>query len=90
MFHRVFIAIAVVLLVVWLVIDTSKNPEQFISFGGICMFVVLIFIFSANRRAVSCTWSRHVLCGMITDYKTGVNKATKPVSYLPVNSGLTW
>ncbi|XP_029992728.1 sodium/nucleoside cotransporter 1 [Sphaeramia orbicularis] len=49
----VFILIAVVLLVVWLALDTSKRPEQLVSFGGVCMFLVLIFIFSAHRTAVS-------------------------------------
>lgn len=49
----VFILAVVVLLVVWLVLDTSQRPEQLISFGGVCMFVVLLFIFSAHRAAVS-------------------------------------
>ncbi|XP_071771699.2 sodium/nucleoside cotransporter 1 [Centroberyx gerrardi] len=49
----VFILLVVVLLVVWLVIDTSKRPEQLISFAGVCTFILLIFIFSAHRRAVS-------------------------------------
>uniref|UniRef100_A0A3B5B438 Sodium/nucleoside cotransporter n=1 Tax=Stegastes partitus TaxID=144197 RepID=A0A3B5B438_9TELE len=49
----VFILVAVVLLVVWLVIDTSKRPEQLISFGGVCMFVVLLFLCSAHRSAIS-------------------------------------
>lgn len=50
---RVFILAVVVLLVAWLAIDTRKRPEQLISFGGVCMFVVLIFLFSAHRTAVS-------------------------------------
>lgn len=50
---RIFIALAVVLLLLWLVLDTSKRPEQLISFGGVCMFVVLLFLFSAHRAAVS-------------------------------------
>ncbi|XP_072241928.1 sodium/nucleoside cotransporter 1 [Leuresthes tenuis] len=49
----VFILAAVVLLVVWLVLDTSKRPEQLISFGGVCMFIVLLFLFSAHRAMVS-------------------------------------
>uniref|UniRef100_A0A3B5B328 Sodium/nucleoside cotransporter 2-like n=1 Tax=Stegastes partitus TaxID=144197 RepID=A0A3B5B328_9TELE len=52
-FKPVFILVAVVLLVVWLVIDTSKRPEQLISFGGVCMFVVLLFLCSAHRSAIS-------------------------------------
>ncbi|CAN9499297.1 unnamed protein product [Ophioblennius macclurei] len=48
----VFILVVLVLLVVWLVLDTSKRPEQLISFGGVCMFVVLVFLLSANRAMV--------------------------------------
>lgn len=50
---RVFILAAVGLLVLWLVLDTSRRPEQLISFGGVCMFVVLVFLLSAHRTAVS-------------------------------------
>uniref|UniRef100_A0A4W6CG40 Sodium/nucleoside cotransporter n=1 Tax=Lates calcarifer TaxID=8187 RepID=A0A4W6CG40_LATCA len=53
LFYRVFILAVVALLVVWLAIDTSKRPEQLISFGGVCMFIVLVFLFSAHRTAVS-------------------------------------
>ncbi|XP_053175083.1 sodium/nucleoside cotransporter 1 [Scomber japonicus] len=49
----VFNFIVVALLVFWLVWDTNTRPEQLISFGGVCMFVVLLFIFSAHRTAVS-------------------------------------
>lgn len=51
--YRIFIALALVLLVLWLVLDTSKRPEQLISFGGVCMFILLLFLFSAHRTAVS-------------------------------------
>ncbi|XP_035520486.1 sodium/nucleoside cotransporter 1 [Morone saxatilis] len=49
----VFILAALALFVVWLALDTSKRPEQLISFGGVCMFIVLIFLLSAHRTAVS-------------------------------------
>ncbi|XP_061138383.1 sodium/nucleoside cotransporter 1 isoform X1 [Syngnathus typhle] len=49
----VFIVIAVILLVLWLVLDTSQRPEQLISFGGVCMFLLLTFLCSAHRTAVS-------------------------------------
>uniref|UniRef100_A0A3Q4N2V4 Solute carrier family 28 member 1 n=1 Tax=Neolamprologus brichardi TaxID=32507 RepID=A0A3Q4N2V4_NEOBR len=49
----VFILVVVVLLVVWLALDTSKRPTQLISFGGVCVFIVLIFLFSAHRTMVS-------------------------------------
>ncbi|KAK7891567.1 hypothetical protein WMY93_023530 [Mugilogobius chulae] len=46
----IFILIVLVLLVVWLVIDTSKRPEQLISFGGVCMFIVVIFLCQLTGR----------------------------------------
>ncbi|XP_042079483.1 sodium/nucleoside cotransporter 1 isoform X1 [Haplochromis burtoni] len=49
----VFILVVVVLLVVWLALDTSKRPTQLISFGGVCVFIVLLFLFSAHRTMVS-------------------------------------
>ncbi|KAF1386703.1 hypothetical protein PFLUV_G00097650 [Perca fluviatilis] len=49
----VFILAAVVLLVLWLALDTRQRPQQLISFGGVCMFVVLVFLLSAHRTAVS-------------------------------------
>ncbi|XP_005159357.1 sodium/nucleoside cotransporter 1 isoform X2 [Danio rerio] len=51
----VFIVIVVGLLVAWLAVDTRKRPEQLISFGGVCLFIVAIFLFSAHRTAVR--WS---------------------------------
>ncbi|XP_056454471.1 sodium/nucleoside cotransporter 1 [Gadus chalcogrammus] len=65
----VFIASAVVLLIVWLALDTSQRPEQLISFAGICMFVLLSYIFSANRPAVS--W-RPVLWGLGMQFCIGL------------------
>uniref|UniRef100_A0A7N6ANM4 Solute carrier family 28 member 1 n=1 Tax=Anabas testudineus TaxID=64144 RepID=A0A7N6ANM4_ANATE len=49
----IFIVLVLVLLLLWLVLDTSKRPEQLISFGGVCMFILLLFLFSAHRTAVS-------------------------------------
>uniref|UniRef100_A0A8C6TJE9 Sodium/nucleoside cotransporter n=1 Tax=Neogobius melanostomus TaxID=47308 RepID=A0A8C6TJE9_9GOBI len=48
----VFILVITVLLIVWLAVDTSKRPEQLISFGGVCMFIIVIYIFSAHRSEV--------------------------------------
>uniref|UniRef100_A0A7N6BX69 Sodium/nucleoside cotransporter n=1 Tax=Anabas testudineus TaxID=64144 RepID=A0A7N6BX69_ANATE len=50
---KIFIVLVLVLLLLWLVLDTSKRPEQLISFGGVCMFILLLFLFSAHRTAVS-------------------------------------
>lgn len=47
-----FILAALGLLVAWLVVDTRHRPEQLISFGGVCMFIMLIFLLSAHRSAV--------------------------------------
>ncbi|KAI4905295.1 hypothetical protein NFI96_022715, partial [Prochilodus magdalenae] len=49
----VFIVVVVGLLIAWLVVDTSKRPEQLISFGGVCLFILGLFIFSAHRYDVS-------------------------------------
>lgn len=50
---RIFILVVVTLLVAWLALDTSKRPEQLVSFGGVCMFIMVIFLLSAHRAAVS-------------------------------------
>lgn len=58
--RRVFMAAVLVLLVAWLVLDTSKRPEQLISFGGVCVFILLLFLLSAHRTAVSLCSGRGV------------------------------
>uniref|UniRef100_A0AAQ4PMD1 Sodium/nucleoside cotransporter n=1 Tax=Gasterosteus aculeatus aculeatus TaxID=481459 RepID=A0AAQ4PMD1_GASAC len=68
-FKWVFILAAVGLLVLWLVLDTSRRPEQLISFGGVCMFVVLVFLLSAHRTAV--TW-RPVFWGLGMQFCIGL------------------
>ncbi|XP_041794588.1 sodium/nucleoside cotransporter 1 [Chelmon rostratus] len=65
----IFNLAVVVLLVVWLVLDTSQRPEQLISFGGVCMFVLLIFLLSAHRSAV--TW-RPVFWGLGLQFCIGL------------------
>lgn len=59
---RVFIVVVLGLFITWLAVDTRKRPEQLISFGGVCMFVLLLFLFSAHRMAVSFSvgWVRGV------------------------------
>ncbi|KAF7699151.1 sodium/nucleoside cotransporter 1 isoform X1 [Silurus meridionalis] len=47
-----FILVVLGLLVAWITVDTRHNPEQLISFGGVCLFVLGLFIFSAKRYAV--------------------------------------
>lgn len=65
----VFILAAVVLLLLWLVLDTRQRPEQLISFGGVCMFVMLVFLLSAHRTAV--TW-RPVFWGLGMQFCIGL------------------
>lgn len=65
----VFILAAVVLLILWLVLDTLKRPQQLISFGGVCMFVLLLFLFSAHRAMV--TW-RPVFWGLGLQFCIGL------------------
>ncbi|XP_066211528.1 sodium/nucleoside cotransporter 1 [Saccopteryx leptura] len=40
-------------LVLWLVLDTSRWPEQLVSFAGICVFISILFACSKHHRAVS-------------------------------------
>ncbi|XP_044048015.1 sodium/nucleoside cotransporter 1 [Siniperca chuatsi] len=65
----VFILVVVALLVAWIIFDTSQRPEQLISFGGVCMFIVLIFLLSAHRTAVS--W-RPVVWGLGLQFCIGI------------------
>ncbi|XP_070686612.1 sodium/nucleoside cotransporter 1 [Pempheris klunzingeri] len=65
----VFIVAVVALLVVWLALDTAQRPQQLISFGGVCMFIVLIFLLSAHRTAVS--W-RPVFWGIGLQFCLGI------------------
>ncbi|XP_060932468.1 sodium/nucleoside cotransporter 1 [Limanda limanda] len=65
----IFILAVVALLVLWLVLDTRHRPEQLISFAGVCMFVLLIFVFSVHRTAV--TW-RPVFWGLGMQFCIGI------------------
>uniref|UniRef100_A0A8D0CIT2 Sodium/nucleoside cotransporter n=1 Tax=Scleropages formosus TaxID=113540 RepID=A0A8D0CIT2_SCLFO len=65
----VFLVVVLALLVTWLAVDTSKRPEQLISFGGICLFLLLIYIFSVHREAVS--W-RAVFWGLGLQFVIGL------------------
>ncbi|XP_026112984.1 sodium/nucleoside cotransporter 2-like [Carassius auratus] len=65
----VFIVIVVGLLVAWLAIDTRKRPEQLISFGGVCLFIIAIFLSSAHRTAVN--W-RTVFWGLGLQFAIGL------------------
>ncbi|KAF6079445.1 solute carrier family 28 member 1 [Phyllostomus discolor] len=52
-FKRGLAAVALLGLVLWLILDTSRRPEQLVSFAGICVFVGILFACSKHHRAVS-------------------------------------
>ncbi|KAM8972199.1 sodium/nucleoside cotransporter 2-like [Pelodytes ibericus] len=62
-------ALVLIGLIIWLVLDTSKRPEQLISFGGVCMFVIFLFLMSKHHRAVS--W-RAVFWGLGLEFVLGI------------------
>ncbi|KAE8617082.1 hypothetical protein XENTR_v10008976 [Xenopus tropicalis] len=65
----VFCILVLAGLIAWLVIDTSKRPEQLISFGGVCMFILILFVLSKHHRAVS--W-RAVFWGLGLEFVLGI------------------
>lgn len=71
-------AVALVGLILWLVLDTARRPKQLISFAGICMFVIILFACSKHHSAVS--------LGFI--YKA--KKATPMTSYLITGRPFRW
>ncbi|NXS25617.1 S28A1 protein, partial [Mystacornis crossleyi] len=56
-------------LIVWLALDTGKNPEQLISLGGFCFLVLLLFACSKHHGAVS--W-RAVFWGLGLEFLLGL------------------
>ncbi|XP_067412148.1 sodium/nucleoside cotransporter 1-like [Emydura macquarii macquarii] len=56
-------------LITWLVLDTSKRPEQLISFAGLCAFVLFLFACSKHHGAVS--W-RAVFWGLGMEFVLGI------------------
>ncbi|XP_073435468.1 sodium/nucleoside cotransporter 2 [Dendrobates tinctorius] len=65
----VFAVLVLIGLIAWLAVDTAKRPAQLISFGGVCMFVILLFIVSKHHRAVS--W-RAVSWGLGLEFVLGI------------------
>ncbi|XP_062926932.1 sodium/nucleoside cotransporter 1 isoform X1 [Mobula hypostoma] len=61
--------LAVVGLIIWIGVDTSKRPEQLISFGGLCILIFLLFIFSTKPLAVSC---RALFVGLGLQFVLGI------------------
>ncbi|NXT01050.1 S28A1 protein, partial [Jacana jacana] len=56
-------------LITWLVLDTSRNPEQLISLAGFCFLVLFLFAFSKHHGAVS--W-RAVFWGLGLEFLFGL------------------
>ncbi|NXH15746.1 S28A1 protein, partial [Bucco capensis] len=56
-------------LITWLVLDTSRNPEQLISLAGFCFLVLFLFVFSKHHSAVS--W-RAVFWGLGLEFLLGL------------------
>ncbi|XP_074145637.1 sodium/nucleoside cotransporter 2 isoform X2 [Sminthopsis crassicaudata] len=62
-------AVAMVGLLLWLILDTAQRPKQLISFAGICMFVIVLFAFSKHHFAVN--W-RAVFWGLMLEFVLGI------------------
>ena len=56
--YRVFILAVVALLVLFLAFDKWECPEELIPLGGLCLLVVLLYLLSAHRTAVSSALSQ--------------------------------
>nr|XP_045013313.1 sodium/nucleoside cotransporter 2 isoform X1 [Jaculus jaculus] len=61
--------VSVVGLILWLALDTAQRPEQLISFAGICMFILILFVCSKHHRAVC--W-RTVFWGLGLQFVFGI------------------
>ncbi|CAI9534372.1 unnamed protein product, partial [Staurois parvus] len=64
-----FAALVLIGLILWLALDTAKKPAHLISFGGVCMFVVFLFLVSKHHRAVR--W-RAVSWGLGLEFVLGI------------------
>ncbi|KAM5291183.1 sodium/nucleoside cotransporter 1 isoform 2-T2 [Glossophaga mutica] len=68
-FKRGLAVAAVLGLILWLILDTSRRPEQLVSFAGICVFVSILFACSKHHRKVS--W-RAVSWGLGLQFVLGI------------------
>ncbi|XP_072409254.1 sodium/nucleoside cotransporter 1, partial [Chiloscyllium punctatum] len=68
-FKWIISVLALVGLITWLAVDTAKRPEQLISFGGMCMLIIILFIFSKKHQAVSC---RTLFVGLGLQFVLGI------------------
>ncbi|XP_008847721.1 sodium/nucleoside cotransporter 2 [Nannospalax galili] len=65
----VFSGASFVGLILWLALDTAQRPEQLISFGGIFMFILILFACSKHHSAVC--W-RTVFWGLGLQFVFGI------------------
>ncbi|NXF12713.1 S28A1 protein, partial [Smithornis capensis] len=56
-------------LIVWLALDTARNPKQLISLGGFCILVLFLFACSKHHSAVS--W-RAIFWGLGLEFLLGL------------------
>uniref|UniRef100_UPI00398E41C9 sodium/nucleoside cotransporter 1 n=1 Tax=Pristiophorus japonicus TaxID=55135 RepID=UPI00398E41C9 len=68
-FKWILVFLALAGLVAWLAIDTAERPEQLISFGGFCLLIILLFIFSKRPTAVS---ARTLFMGLGLQFILGI------------------
>lgn len=62
LFPRVLCASLIIMIICWLIFDTTKRgSRQLISFGGLVMYVVLMLIFSKYPAQVSIYSMMHLL-----------------------------
>lgn len=84
-------AVVLALFVTWLALDTSRRPEQLISFGGVCAFILLLFLLSAHRTAVSFALSISSCCHYLwlLLLRPGISLALVPPVIFPIIVGLS-
>eukprot|EP00794_Sanderia_malayensis_P000551 gene551-1208_t len=63
------ILVVFILLILWIALDTAKNPKRLISLAGLVIYVLLAYIFSKNRKRV--VW-RPVLWGLALQFVFGI------------------
>lgn len=57
--HRVMWSSLILAVIFWLILDTAKlGNQQLVSFGGLVMYIILLFLFSKHPTRVSTDWSQ--------------------------------
>ena len=50
---RAGIIIVIILLILWIAIDTAKDVKRLVSFAGLAIYILIGYIFSKHRSRVS-------------------------------------